>query len=121
MALGGAIAGFRVAEFASVRVWTTVVMDIDEVKADDPRRRAEDHRRLLSEDVVDGGFEVIRWNGVQLFEGVIVRVGSASGVGDGLDGLLIDSSLEECLPDYPGVEAAAFDSGDGNLREEIKR
>ncbi|WP_435183471.1 hypothetical protein, partial [Halobellus sp. EA9] len=79
MALAGAIAGFRVAEFASVSVWTTVVMDIDEVEADDPWAGAEDHRGLSSEDVVDGGFKVIRWNGVELFESVIVGVGSTSG------------------------------------------
>jgi len=35
MALAGALAGFRVIEFASVSVWTTVVVDIDEVEADD--------------------------------------------------------------------------------------
>lgn len=42
MVLGGAIAGFRVTEFASFGVWTAVVVDIDEVKADDPRPGTED-------------------------------------------------------------------------------
>ncbi|WP_217563495.1 hypothetical protein [Halalkaliarchaeum desulfuricum] len=59
MALGGSIAGFRVAEFTSLSVWTAVVVDIDEVEADDPRPRPEDHRRLLGKEGVDGGFEVI--------------------------------------------------------------
>ncbi|WP_435183047.1 hypothetical protein, partial [Halobellus sp. EA9] len=121
MALAGAIAWFGVAEFPGISVRTAVVVDIDEVEADDPRAGAEDHRRLLSEDGVDGGFEIIRWNGVQLFESVIVGVGSTSGVGDGFDGLLIDSGLQNRLTDDPGVEAAAFDSGDRNLCEQIKR
>jgi len=38
MALRGAIAWFRVAEFASHSVWTAVVMDINEIEADDPGR-----------------------------------------------------------------------------------
>jgi len=121
MALRGAIAWFRMAEFASASVWTAVVVDIDEVEADDPRAGAEDHRRLLTEEVVDDGFEFVRWDSVQLCQCVVVEVRSTSTVGDGLDGLLIDTSLEECLPDDPEVEAAAFDSGDGNLREEFKR
>ena len=94
MAFAGTIAGVRVAEFTSVSVWTAMVVDIDEVEADNPRADAEDHRRLLSEDVVDDGFEVICWNGVQLFEGVLVGVGSTNGVSDGFDGFLIDSSLQ---------------------------
>jgi hypothetical protein len=36
MALAGAIAWFRVAEFSVIGAWTAVVMDIDEIKIDDP-------------------------------------------------------------------------------------
>ena len=121
MALAGAIAWGGVAEFAVIGVRTAVIVDIDEVEADDPRAGAEDHRRLLSEDVADGGFKVIRWNGVQLFEGVIVGVAATSGVCDGFDGFLINSSLQQRLTDDPGVEAAVFDSGDRNHCEQIKR
>ncbi|WP_158413117.1 hypothetical protein [Halorhabdus tiamatea] len=72
----------------------------------------------MSEDIVDDGFEFNVWNGVQLCGGVFVGVRSTSGVGDGLDGFLIDSRLEECLADDPRVEAAAFDSRDWNLCEQ---
>lgn len=34
--------------------------------------RAEDHRRLLGEEVVNGDFKLISWNGMQLFERVVV-------------------------------------------------
>jgi hypothetical protein len=121
MALAGAIAGFRVTKLSVIGVWTAVIVDIDEVEADDPRARAEDHLGLLNEEVVDDCFEVVSRDGVKLSERVVVRVRSTSGVGDGLDRLLIDSGLEKRLPDDPGVEAAAFDSGYRNLREEIKR
>lgn len=47
MALGGAIARNRVTEFANLGVWTAVVVNIEEVEADDPRAGAEDHGRLL--------------------------------------------------------------------------
>jgi hypothetical protein len=110
-----------VTEFACLSVWTAVVVDIDEVEANDPRARAEDHRRLLSEDVVNSSFEVICWNGVQLFEDVIIGVGFTSGIGDGLDGLLIDSSLQKRLSNNPGVEGCGFDSGNRYLREESFR
>jgi len=110
MALRGAIAWFRVAEFASRSVWTAVVMDINEIEADDPRAGAEDHRRLLDKKVVDESFEFGRRDRVQLSERVVVGVGSTSGISNGFDRLLIDSSLQERLTDDPGVEAAAFDS-----------
>ncbi|WP_050022809.1 hypothetical protein [Halorubrum saccharovorum] len=42
MALAGAIAWFGVAEFASISVWTAVIVDIDKVEVDDPRAGAED-------------------------------------------------------------------------------
>ena len=115
MALRGAIAWFRATEFASLGMWTAMVVDIDEVEADDPRVKAEDHRRLLSEQIVDERFEFSRQDGVKLSKRVVVRVRSTSGVSDGLDGLLIDSSLEECLPNDPGVEGCGFDSGDRYL------
>ena len=115
MALRGAIAWFRATEFASLGMWTAMVVDIDEVEADDPRAEAEDHRRLLSEQIVDERFEFSRQDGVKLSKRVVVRVRSTSGVDDGLDGLLIDSSLEECLPNDPGVEGCGFDSGDRYL------
>jgi len=37
MALGGAIAWFRVAEFPFLCVWTAVLADINEIKTDDPQ------------------------------------------------------------------------------------
>lgn len=74
MSSRGAIAGFRVAKLSGLSAWTAVVGDIDEIKPDDSRVRTEDHPYLLSEDVGDNGFEVICWNGVQLFEHVIVGV-----------------------------------------------
>ncbi|ELY71678.1 hypothetical protein C488_17144 [Natrinema pellirubrum DSM 15624] len=67
------------------------------------------------------GFEFSSRNGMKLSECVVVGVRSESAVSDSLDGFLIDSGLEECLPDDPGVEATAFDSRDRDLREEIKR
>jgi hypothetical protein len=121
MALAGAIAGFRVIEFVGLSVWTAMVVNIDEVEADDPRAGAEDHRRLLSENIVDGGFEVIRWNGVQLFEGVIVRVSATSGVCGGFDRFPIDSGLEKRLTNDSGVEGCGFDSGDWKLCEKSFR
>ncbi|ELY55794.1 hypothetical protein C492_15091 [Natronococcus jeotgali DSM 18795] len=121
MALGGAIARLRVTEFSIIGVWAAVIMDIDEVEADDPRPGAEDHRRLLAEKTVGSSFEFGSWNGVKLGKRIVIGVCFTSGVSDSLDRLLIDSSLEERLSDDPGVEAAAFDSGDRDLREEIKR
>jgi hypothetical protein len=111
MALAGAIAGFRVTKLSVIGVRTAVIVDIDEVEADDPRARAEDHLGLLNEEVVDDYFEVVSRDGVKLSERVIVRVRSTSGVGDGFDGLLIDSSLQQRLTDDPGVEGCGFDSG----------
>lgn len=108
-------------EFARFSVWTAMIMDINEVDTDDPRRRAEDHRRLLAEKAVDGSFEFSSRNGVKLGKRVVIGVRSTSSVSDSLDGLLIDSGLEERMSDDPGVEAAAFDFGDRDLREEIKR
>ncbi|MFC4987856.1 hypothetical protein [Saliphagus infecundisoli] len=121
MALGGAIARLRVTEFASVSVWTAVIMDIDEVEADDPRPGAEDHRRLLAEKAVRDCFEGSRPDRVKLGKRVVIGIRSESAVGDCLDGLLVDSGLEQCLSDDPGVEAAAFDSGDRDLGEKVKR
>ncbi|WP_424005531.1 hypothetical protein ACOZ4I_19385 (plasmid) [Haloarcula salina] len=120
MALRGPIAGFRVAEFTSVSVWTAVVVDVDEVESDDPRAGAEDHRRLFDEKIVDDDFEVIRWDGMKLCERVVVRIRSTSGIGDGLDRLLINGGLEKCLPDNPGVEGCGFDSGDWYLCEKSR-
>lgn len=57
--------------------------------ADDPRRRAEDHCRLLDEEVIDDCFQSSRPNGVKLCERVVVGVRSPGGVGDGFDRLLI--------------------------------
>ncbi len=37
MALGGAIAGYCMTELSGITVWTAVVVDVDEVEADDPR------------------------------------------------------------------------------------
>ena len=85
MALRGAIAGCRVTECTSVRVWRAVVVDIDEVEADDPRAGAEDHRRLLHEELVNDLFEFSSGNGVELCECVIVGVSVASAVGHCLD------------------------------------
>ena len=61
MALRGAIARYCVTELISISVWTAVVMDIDEIEADDPRAGAEDHCRLLGEELVDDGFQFVRW------------------------------------------------------------
>ena len=121
IALRGAIVWFRVTEFTSLCVWTAVVVDIDEVEADNPRVGAEDHRRLLNQEAVDDGFHLVQRNSVKLSESVVIGVRSTSGIGDGLDRFLIDSGLQECLTDNPGVEVAAFDSGDRDLRQEIKR
>lgn len=121
MALEGALTRLRVTEFARFSVWTAVIMDIDEVEADDPRRRAEDHRRLLAEKAVSGSFEFSSRDRVKLGKRVVVGVGPQSTVGDCLDGFLIDSGLVERLPDDLGVKGSGFDSGDRNLREEIKR
>lgn len=52
--------GFRVTDFASLGVWTAVVMDIDEVKTDDSRPRPRIILHLLSEEVVDDDFKFIR-------------------------------------------------------------
>lgn len=110
MALGGAIAWFRVAEFARLSVWTiVVVVDIDEVKADDPLAGVEDHPRLLNEKFVNDGFEFGRWDGVKLSERVFVRLRSTSDVGDGLDVFLVYSNLEKYMPDDPGGEGCDFD------------
>ncbi|MDB2246617.1 hypothetical protein PM015_18215, partial [Halorubrum ezzemoulense] len=57
-------------------------------------------------------FQFIRPNGVKLCKRVVVRVCSMSGVGNSLDGLLIDGCLRDRFPDDPGVEAAVFDSGE---------
>ena len=54
---------------------------------------------------------------MKLGERVIVGVRSKGGVGDSLDGLLIDSGLQECTSDDPEVEAAAFDSVERDLYE----
>ena len=57
MALAGAIAWFRVAEFSVISVWTAVVVGIDEIETGVPWARTEDHRRLLNEErVVRGCF-----------------------------------------------------------------
>ncbi|MFC6952853.1 hypothetical protein [Halorubellus litoreus] len=80
-------------EFASFSVWTAVVVDIGEVKADEPHAGAKDPHRLLDEKFVADVFEFVRWEGVKLSERVVVGVRSMSGVGDGFDRLLIDSSL----------------------------
>ena len=66
MALRGAIAWFGVAEFASLSVWTAVVVDIDEVEADDPRPRPEDHSRLLDEKFINDVFELLSRESVKL-------------------------------------------------------
>ncbi|WP_254840958.1 hypothetical protein [Natronomonas marina] len=121
MALSGAIAGFREVEFSGLSVWTAVVIHIDEVKLDDPRPRPEDHRRLKSEEIVNGGFEFICRIGVQLSEGVIVELDSASGVSNGLDGFPIDSGFRECSTNNPRFEAAVFDSGNRYIGKECFR
>lgn len=121
IALGGAIAGYRPAEFAYDVVWTAVIVDIDEVETDDPRGGAEDHRCLLGEKVVDDVLKLISRDGMELSKCLVVGLGSESGVSDRHDGFLIDSCLEERLPDNLGVEAATFDSGDRDLRQEIFR
>jgi hypothetical protein len=51
---------FRVAKFASLSVWTAVIVDIDEIEADDPRAGAKDNRRLLNQEAIDDGFQLIR-------------------------------------------------------------
>ena len=121
MALGGAIAGRCVTKFTGRAVGTAVVVEVDEVEADDPRAGAEDHRRLLSEQAVDDGFEFFRWDGVKLRKRVVVGVRSTSALGDRLDRGLLDGCLEKRPPDDPGVEGCGFDSGDGNLCEESLR
>jgi hypothetical protein len=120
MALKGAIVWHGVAKFASVSVWTVMVVDVDEVEADDPRSQTKDHRRLLSEDIVDGSFRIVCWNGVRLFEGVIVGVGSTSSVGDGFD-RLIDSGLQKHLTNNSRVQGCGFGSKDRDLCEQIER
>jgi len=85
MTLGGAIAGDRVTEFSRLGVWTAVVVDTDEVKADDPRPRTQDHRPLLHENVVNDAFEFSRRDGVQLSQRVVVGVCPESAVGASLD------------------------------------
>ncbi|MFC4987845.1 hypothetical protein [Saliphagus infecundisoli] len=72
-------------EFARFSVWTAVVMDIDEVEADDPRAGAEDHRRLLDEEVIDECFQFSRRNRVKLCQRVVVGVRSPSSIGDSFD------------------------------------
>lgn len=39
-----------------------MVVDIEEVEADDPRAGAEYHRRLLNERIVDDGFEIPKFS-----------------------------------------------------------
>jgi|AntRauTorcE11897_2_1112592.scaffolds.fasta_scaffold70622_1 hypothetical protein len=84
MALGGAIAWFRVAEFPFLSVWTAVIVDINEVEADDPRAGAEDHRRLLDKEAVDEKFQFGRRNSVKLSKCVVVGVRSTSRIRDSL-------------------------------------
>ncbi|MFC4989271.1 hypothetical protein [Saliphagus infecundisoli] len=83
-ALGGDIAGFCMAEFASLSVWTAVVVDIDEVEANDLRTGAEDHRRLLDKEIIDECFQFSRRNGVKLCKRVVVGVRFPGSVGTAL-------------------------------------
>lgn len=121
MALRGAIAGCGVAEFTGIAVGTAVVVDIEEVEADDPGPDTEDHRRPVSKEAVDSLLKDSRKDGMKLGKRVVVGIRSTCGVGDCLDGFLSDSSLPEGFPEDPGVEAAVFDSGNQNLRQEAVR
>lgn len=64
MTLGGSLARLRVAEFASLGMWTPTIVDIDEVEANDPRAGVKDDRRLLDQGVIDDRFQFRRSNGV---------------------------------------------------------
>lgn len=48
---------------------------------------------------------------MKLGKSVVIGIGSMNRVSDALNSLLIDSSLEECLPDVPGVEGVASTPG----------
>ncbi|WP_248910814.1 hypothetical protein [Halocatena marina] len=97
MALGGTIAEDRLTEFTGVDVWGAEVVDIDEVKADDPWAGSEDHRRLLDEKVITNGFELLNQNDVKLIQRVVVGVRPDCAVGYTLDGFLINGDLEKRL------------------------
>jgi transketolase N-terminal domain/subunit len=56
-------------------------MDVVEVETDNPRRGAEDHRRLLSKQDIHDGFEFFGWDVLKVHERIVVRVRSTNVLG----------------------------------------
>jgi hypothetical protein len=122
MARTGAIARGGSAEFGPREMVVTVVMDIDEVETDAPRRGLEEHLSgLASESIVERSFELVVINGGEPFKDAIATGCVGCLVADIVDRGLFDASVKDCCPAVIGVEGPALDPWNGEWSQVLKR
>jgi hypothetical protein len=122
MALTGAIARGGSTKFGPRELMMSMVMDIDEVETDAPRRGLEEHLSgLSSESVVDCIFELVVIDGGKPLKDAIAARCIGCLVTDIVDGGLFDGCMKDCCPGVIGVEGSALDPLNREWCQVLKR
>jgi hypothetical protein len=100
----------------------SMVIDIDEVETDAPRRGLEEHLSgLASESIVERSFELVVINGGEPLKDTIATGCVGCLVADIVDRGLFNASVEDCCPAVIGVEGSALDPWNGEYPQVLER
>ena len=92
-----------------------MVVDVDEVETDAPRRSLEEHLLGLSDkSIVDRIFELVGINSSKPLKNAVAARCVSSLFGDVVDGGLFDSGVKSRWPGIIGVEGPALDPSIGS-------